>query len=56
MSYIDTPQRLDFYIDGLDSQIFRPVVAHNHRSWKGGLKWAIDLLRMVKIGAPEIRI
>lgn len=39
----------------IGSQITEPVV-HHRLSWKDGFKRAIDLLHMVKIGAPEIRI
>jgi oligopeptide/dipeptide ABC transporter ATP-binding protein len=40
----------------IGSQITEPVVVHNRLSWKDGLQRAIDLLSMVKIGAPELRI
>ncbi len=40
----------------IGTQITEPVVVHNHVSWREGWKRAVDLLRMVKIGAPEIRV
>ena len=40
----------------IGSQIAEPLVVHNKLSWRDGLRGAINLLRMVKIGAPELRI
>lgn len=40
----------------IGSQIAEPLVVHNKVSWRDGMRNAIDLLRMVKIGAPELRI
>lgn len=40
----------------IGTQVAEPLVVHKQLSWKAGLRQAIELLRMVKIGAPEIRI
>jgi oligopeptide/dipeptide ABC transporter ATP-binding protein len=40
----------------IGTQIAEPLVVHKKLSWKAGLRSAVDLLRMVKIGAPEIRV
>ncbi|ETW93283.1 MAG: hypothetical protein ETSY1_39885 [Candidatus Entotheonella factor] len=39
----------------IGTQITEPVVIHNRVSWREGWQRAVDLLRMVKIGAPEVR-
>jgi oligopeptide/dipeptide ABC transporter ATP-binding protein len=40
----------------IGTQVAEPLVVHKRMAWKEALNSAIDLLRMVKIGAPEIRI
>ncbi|ETX06317.1 ABC transporter ATP-binding protein [Candidatus Entotheonella palauensis] len=40
----------------IGTQITEPVVVHNRLSWREGWQRAVDLLRMVKIGAPEVRV
>ncbi|MDH3603573.1 MAG: ABC transporter ATP-binding protein [Candidatus Tectomicrobia bacterium] len=40
----------------IGTQIAEPLVVHKKMSWTESFRGAIDLLRMVKIGAPEIRI
>ena len=40
----------------IGTQVAEPLVVHKKMSWKEGLRGAIDLLRKVKIGAPEMRI
>ncbi len=40
----------------IGTQVAEPLVVHKKMSWKEGIRGAIDLLRMVKIGAPEIRV
>jgi oligopeptide/dipeptide ABC transporter ATP-binding protein len=37
-------------------QVAEPLVVHKKLSWKESFQAAIDLLRMVKIGAPEMRV
>ncbi len=39
----------------IGTQITEPVVIHNQVSWREGWRRAVDLLRLVKIGAPEVR-
>ncbi len=40
----------------IGTQVAEPLVIHKRLSWRESLRNAIELLRMVKIGAPEIRI
>ena len=40
----------------IGTQIAESLVVHKEMSWKESFKSAIDLLRKVKIGAPEMRI
>lgn len=40
----------------IGTQVAEPLVVHKGLSWREGLRGAIDLLRMVKVGAPEIRV
>ena len=40
----------------IGTQVAESLVVHKKMSWKEGLRGAIDLLRRVKIGAPEMRI
>jgi len=40
----------------IGTQVAEPLVVHKKMSWREGLRGAVDLLRMVKIGAPEIRV
>jgi len=40
----------------IGTQVAEPLMVHRRLSWRDSLRGAIDLLRMVKIGAPEIRI
>ena len=40
----------------IGSQIAEPLSVHKGSSWRESLQSAIELLRMVKIGAPEIRV
>lgn len=40
----------------IGTQVAEPLVVHKRLSWRESLQGAIDLLRLVKIGAPEIRI
>ncbi|MCZ6873627.1 MAG: ABC transporter ATP-binding protein [bacterium] len=39
----------------IGTQVAEPLMVHKHLSWKDSFRGAIDLLRMVKIGAPEVR-
>jgi oligopeptide/dipeptide ABC transporter ATP-binding protein len=40
----------------IGTQIAEPLVVHRRLSWKEGWQNAIELLRLVKIGAPEMRV
>jgi ABC-type microcin C transport system duplicated ATPase subunit YejF len=40
----------------IGTQIAEPLVIHKKMSWTESFREAIDLLRRVKIGAPEIRV
>ena len=40
----------------IGSQVGEPLVIHNKMSWKNALQRAVELLRMVKVVAPELRI
>ena len=40
----------------IGTQIAEPLVIHKKMSWTESFRGAIDLLRKVKIGAPEIRV
>ncbi len=40
----------------IGTQVAESLVVHKKMSWKEGLRGAIDLLRRVKIGAPEMRV
>lgn len=40
----------------IGTQVAEPLVVHQKLSWKGALQRAVELLRMVRIGAPEIRV
>jgi oligopeptide/dipeptide ABC transporter ATP-binding protein len=40
----------------IGTQIAESLVVHRQLSWADGFRSAIDLLRLVKIGAPEIRV
>jgi oligopeptide/dipeptide ABC transporter ATP-binding protein len=40
----------------IGSQVGEPLVIHNKMSWKNALRRAVELLRMVKVVAPEMRI
>ena len=40
----------------IGTQVAEPLVVHKRMSWREALQGAIDLLRRVKIGAPEIRV
>ena len=40
----------------IGTQVAEPLVVHQRLSWKAAFQRAVDLLRMVKIGAPEIRM
>jgi oligopeptide/dipeptide ABC transporter ATP-binding protein len=37
-------------------QVAEPLVVHRQLTWKAARRRAVELLRMVKIGAPELRI
>jgi len=37
-------------------QVAEPLVVHQQLTWKAAFRRAVDLLRMVRIGAPELRI
>jgi oligopeptide/dipeptide ABC transporter ATP-binding protein len=40
----------------IGSQVGEPLVIHHKMSWKNALRRAVELLRMVKVVAPELRI
>jgi oligopeptide/dipeptide ABC transporter ATP-binding protein len=40
----------------IGSQVGEPLVIHHKMSWKNALRRAVELLRMVKVVAPEMRI
>jgi len=40
----------------IGSQVGEPLVIHHKMSWKNALQRAVELLRMVKVVAPELRI
>ena len=40
----------------IGTQVAEPLMVHKRMSWRESLLGAIDLLRLVKIGAPEIRV
>jgi oligopeptide/dipeptide ABC transporter ATP-binding protein len=40
----------------IGTQVAEPLVVHQKLSWTAAFQRAVDLLRMVKIGAPEIRM
>ena len=40
----------------IGSQVAEPLVTHQRLSWKAALQRAVELLKMVRIGAPEIRM
>lgn len=40
----------------IGTQVAEPLVVHQKLSWKAALQRAVELLRMVRIGAPEIRV
>jgi oligopeptide/dipeptide ABC transporter ATP-binding protein len=40
----------------IGTQVAEPLMVHKRLSWRESLRSAIDLLRMVKIGAPEVRV
>jgi oligopeptide/dipeptide ABC transporter ATP-binding protein len=40
----------------IGTQIAEPLVVHKRLSWRQGFREAINLLRLVKIGAPEVRV
>jgi oligopeptide/dipeptide ABC transporter ATP-binding protein len=40
----------------IGSQVGEPLVIHDKMSWKDALRRVVELLRMVKIVAPEIRV
>jgi oligopeptide/dipeptide ABC transporter ATP-binding protein len=40
----------------IGTQVAEPLVVHQKLSWKAAWQRAVELLRMVRIGAPEIRV
>jgi oligopeptide/dipeptide ABC transporter ATP-binding protein len=40
----------------IGTQVAEPLVVHQKLSWKAALQRAVELLRMVRIGAPEVRV
>src|SRR4029453_3199920 len=37
-------------------QVGEPLVMHQHMSWRAALRRVVELLRMVKVVAPELRV
>src|SRR5688500_15134913 len=40
----------------IGTQVGEPLVVHNQLSWKAALRRVVELLRMVKVVAPELRV
>jgi peptide/nickel transport system ATP-binding protein len=40
----------------IGTQVGEPLVMHQHMSWRAALRRVVELLRMVKVVAPELRV
>jgi oligopeptide/dipeptide ABC transporter ATP-binding protein len=40
----------------IGTQVGEPLVVHQHMSWRAALRRVVELLRMVKVVAPELRV
>jgi peptide/nickel transport system ATP-binding protein len=40
----------------IGTQVGEPLVVHHHMSWRAALRRVVELLRMVKVVAPELRL
>ena len=40
----------------IGTQVGEPLVMHQHMSWRAALRRVVELLRMVKVVAPELRL
>ncbi len=40
----------------IGTQVGEPLVIHHHMSWRAALRRVVELLRMVKVVAPELRL
>jgi oligopeptide/dipeptide ABC transporter ATP-binding protein len=40
----------------IGTQVGEPLVLHHHMSWRAALRRVVELLRMVKVVAPELRV
>src|ERR671922_2277606 len=40
----------------IGTQVGEPLVMHHHMSWRAALRRVVELLRMVKVVAPELRL
>jgi len=40
----------------IGTQVGEPLVVHQHMSWRAALRHVVELLRMVKVVAPELRV
>jgi len=40
----------------IGTQVGEPLVLHQHMSWRAALRRVVELLRMVKVVAPELRV
>src|SRR2546430_10491199 len=40
----------------IGTQVGEPLVIHQHMSWRAALRRVVELLRMVKVVAPELRL
>ena len=40
----------------IGTQVGEPLVLHHHMSWRAALRRVVELLRMVKVVAPELRL